>query len=549
MSAQDRKTIGVVATPHHLATSVGAAVLKEGGNAFDAMVAISLAIGVVQPYHSGIGGGCNITWQGADGANGHVQARGPAPAKLTRDLFLKEDGAPDYELVKAGGLAIAVPTLIAGLRSLHSQRGQRPWAQVCRAPLPLAADGFTTDFLLERTYRQMDPADKLTRYAPSATLQEPFAEGQRVSQPALAATLETIAQDPDALYSGALGTQIASHVQSIGGVLEQGDLSSYRPKQTALLACSYRGWRILAPGLPTIGALQTMLTLQILNHFDVGALTPGSGAHLHLVAEAIKLSYMARAECDSNASAAAIAQPENAARLTKLVRMERAIDFASGIAASGAIPRDAGSCTSHFCVADGAGNVVSQTQTVRSYFGSGVIEPSSGIVLNDTISDFSLQPGEVTTQGIRYNGEFNLLAPGAESASSQSPIIAIHPETGDIIAAGAAGGPKIVSATVQALVNCIDFGMSARASAAAPRVHCHGAEVEVEGGNGVAARLEALGHSVKKVRSIAIMQTIRCTDGVWDGGADPRGPGAAAVVSNLDGTATVRSYGYWVGGQ
>jgi len=528
---------GIVAAPHHLAASVGADVLRHGGNAFDAAVAVSLAIGITQPYHSGIGGGCNITFLTAKGEAAHINARGPAPQQLTRELFLGADGTPTYDLVKAGGLAVTVPSLIAGLTTLHQGRGNLPWAKVCEAIVPLAADGFTADFRLASVYERSETRDKVARYAQESVFATPVHEGQKITQAQLAKTLNVLAQDPRSLYEGDIAKKLVTAVQRNGGVLSLDDLSQYRPEVTTLREGSYRGWQVLAPGLPTIGSLQTLLALRVLDRLSLD-LALNSVRHQHLVAEVVKATYVERAKAESDDAVSALIDDIIVKRLAASIDLEQAreVSFQDN--------QTDESCTSHFCVADAEGNVVSQTQTIRSHFGSGIVDPETGVVLNDSVGDFSLQPGEVTTQGIRYAGNYNLLTPGAEPASSQSPLIAVHP-SGDVIAVGAAGGPRIVSAALHALVNQVAFGLSPQIAVALPRAHSHGSATYVESEDAVADRLRALGHKVKTFAPAGITQTIRRRDGRWEGGADPRGPGGVAVVVEAeDGDKTVRKYGY-----
>ncbi len=518
------KQLGVVATPHSLATEVGTEILQNGGNAFDAAVAISLAIGVAQPYHSGIGGGCNSTFRMADGTMGHINARGPAPQALTRELFLQADGTPDHSRANIGGLAVTIPSLTAGLYRLHQGRGRLPWADLCLAPQRIATAGFAADFMLARVYSRQETVDKINRHPTGTVLGQPIQEGEPVVQPQMGETLAAIAADPRAVYSGAIAQQLVATVQRTGGVLSLADLATYQPQETPLHQIAYRDWQIFAPGLPTIGSLQTLLTLQILQHHDLRQLQSGSTAHYHLLAEAIRGTYALRAQMESDVEAAKLIEARYAQQLAAAIRPDRThpAHFAD-------ISTD--SCTSHFCVADAEGNIVSQTQTVRSHFGCGVIDPVTGIVLNDSVGDFSLQPGQVTTQGIRYQGNYNLVAPGAEPASSQSPLIALHSTSGDLLAAGAAGGPMIVSATVQGVINQIDFGMPPAEATAFPRVHTHGPVTFVEPTSGAAEALMTLGHTVEQLPAIAIMQTIRRQAGLWRGGADPRGPGQAATIA------------------
>ena len=535
---------GIIAAPHMLASEVGADVLSNGGNAFDAAVAVALAIGVTQPYHSGIGGGCNCTYRTASGDTGHVNARGPAPQLLSRSLFLNDQNVPNYDLVTRGGLASTIPSFMAGLFKLHSGRGKLPWSDVCLAPQSLAADGFKADFMLANVYHQEATAAKIARYGGASPLAKPIVVGQPVVQPQMAEALAALAKDSRAIYSGEIAQQIATTAQRVGGVLSTDDLASYQAEETKLNTITYRGWQIYVPGLPTIGSLQAMLALQILDRFDLNQWTPGSPQHLHLVAEAVRATYAARAE---------VAGPEDSAKFLKPAFVTQ---FAGQIRLGQIHPNfflttpldeaslGVESCTSHFCVADGEGNIVSQTQTIRSHFGSGVVDPTTGIALNDSVGDFSLQPGETTTQGIRYQGNYNLVAPGADPASSQCPLIAVHPDTGDMLAVGAAGGPRIVSATVQSLVNQIDYGMEPRLAAIFPRVHSHGPVTDLEPNSSAYNALAELGHQLKQRSPLGIMQTIRRRDDVWSGSADPRSPGGCIVVDNRNGQRTRQSYGY-----
>lgn len=527
-----KDSLGIVAAPHHLAASIGTSILKAGGNAFDAAVSVALAIGVSQPYHSGLGGGCNITYLTSSGEKAHINARGPASKNLHRDIFLKDD-VVDYDLVQTGGLAVTIPSFVAGLSELHEGRGKLTWEQVCSVVIPLASEGFSADFALEAVYNNAPTREKLVRYAEKSIFAKPVVAGQYIRQEQLAKTLSLIAKNRRAIYEGDLAKQVVDTVQRNGGVLNLDDLANYKPQLRTLNECQYREWRVLAPDLPTVGSLQTQLALSILNQFSVTQLGLGSAKHQHLIAEVVKASYLERAKVASNQEASAMIKEAISKRLAAEISLE-----GTRVASFEDEPRTE-SCTSHFCVADNEGNVVSQTQTIRSHFGSGIIDPETGIVLNDSVGDFSLKPGDLTTQGIRYQGTYNLLEPNAEPASSQSPLIALHPN-GDIIAAGAAGGPRIVSATLQALLNQIDFNMNPQIAVALPRVHSHGPITNVELEDSVAAALRDLGHSTEIAASAGIAQSICRRDGQWQGGADPRGPGAVSITDGK----TVKTYGY-----
>jgi len=314
---------GIVAAPHMLAAEVGAEVLSNGGNAFDAAVAVALAIGVTQPYHSGIGGGCNATYRTADGDVGHINARGPAPQQLNRALFLDQQGVPNYELATTGGLASTIPSFMAGLWELHHDRGLLSWADVCLAPQSLATDGFKADFMLAKVYAGEATAAKIAKYGGSSPFAQPITAGQPIVQPQMAETLASLAKYPRAIYSGAIADQIATTTQQFGGVLSTADLAGYHAEETKLNSITYRGWQLYIPGLPTIGALQTMLALQILDRFDLSQWTPGSPQHLHLVAEAVRATYAARAEIAGPDDSMRFLQPDFVDRFASQISMEQ----------------------------------------------------------------------------------------------------------------------------------------------------------------------------------------------------------------------------------
>ena len=523
-----------IAAPHLQASQIGAEVFFEGGNAFDAAVVVSLAIGVTQPYHSGIGGGCNITFY-TQGQGHHINARGPAPKNISLKLF-QENAQINYEKVKAGPLASTVPSLISGLKLLHTGRGNLAWSDLCNRVAELAKRRLSVDFMLANVYHAEETRAKIASYGKGSVFEHPLGEGSSYQQEALAETLTLLARDPDSLYRGELARQLVSTLSNQGGVLTLEDLASYEAHSTELYTFQYRDWQILAPGLPTIGALQTQLALKTLNTFSLRELGHNSAKYLDLIAKLLKLTYLKRAELEPSEIAEALSSDALARELAVLLKRPLTAQ---------ALDTDltSESCTSHFCVADDEGNLISQTQTIRSHFGSGVVDLASGIVLNDSIGDFSLKAGESTTQGIHYKGRFNLLDGGKEPASSQSPVIALQQATGDIIAAGAAGGPKIVSATLQTLLNQIDFDLGAQIAVALPRIHNHGQHSYLESAGQSAQDLEALGHELGPFAANGIAQTIRKRKTGWQAGADPRGPGGSCLL--IDKTKKVlRSYGY-----
>jgi len=537
---KENTTTGVVSSPHYLATEVGVKLLVKGGNAFDAAVGVSLAIGVVQPYLSGIGGGGSITFYTKEGLCGCYQGRGSAPALLDLSQFIDEDGVPDYALARSGSIACVVPSLVPTLMMMHDDLGVLPWKTVIDCVIPLASEGFLADTFLAQRTGDVDARKKIDSHNSSKLFSKRVQEGQRILQLEMANTLDMIGDDSNEVKNGSIASSLSHLIQEKGGVLSVADLEGYQPFKQPLVEGKYRQWRILAPATPTIGALQVLLALHILDNFQVDAYLYGSSQHLHLVAEALKLSFVARGRLDDEQDAVSLGDYDKSAEMAQLIDLDSALDVDSLYGQS-----DNESCTSHFSVADREGNVVSQTQTIGGTFGSGVIDPVSGIVINNLIGDFSLRVGDITTQGIRY-GSYNLLSPGLEPASSQSPIIAINMDDGQILTVGAAGGPKIVSASLQAVVNYIDFGLGIKGSVDAARLHCHGQQLEVESGISLAiqSELSEMGHDIVNVPRIALLQMI-CKSAVgWEGASDPRGPGRASILIEEQGHIVSRDFGY-----
>ena len=293
---------------------MGVRLLVEGGNAFDAAVGISLAIGVVQPYHSGIGGGGSITFLTKEGSSGCYQGRGSVPTGLERDQFLDEDGIPDYVAARSGPNACVVPALVQTLKMMHDDYGGLPWKTVIESVVPLASEGFLADsFMAERT-GDVDARRKIDTHKSSGLFSDGVHEGSYIFQPEMAACLSQIADDCNEVRSGSIADSLSGVVQEMGGVLSLADLESYQPFKQQLVEGKYRRWRILVPTTPTIGALQVLLSLHILDNFQLDDCLYGSSQHLHLVAEALKLSFVARGSLDSEDEAVSLGEYDKSHR-------------------------------------------------------------------------------------------------------------------------------------------------------------------------------------------------------------------------------------------
>jgi len=566
-SSSVRGMMGAVATSHGLATDAGAEILAKGGNAFDAAVAASLATGVVESYYSQLGGATIITYKTAHATPEVVQARGKTPHKLRREMFLDGDKVR-HDLLDMGPLSVMVPSLLAGLCDLWRKHGRMAWDKLVAPAIRLASEGFCVDGFLSDYHRNDKVQEKLEKYGgPPFVLSKPYLEkGDLWVQKDLANTLSQIAEKgADVFYRGTLAEKIAHHLKKQGGVMEYSDLAEYYPDHLKPLSTTYRGWTVTAPPVPSVGGPQILQALSVLEGFSLQDMGFASSEYLHLLIETLKLTFMERAELPAEGITQDMVTREYGAALANRIDRHKAMPF-SPDQRKGAKSRG----TSHFCVIDGEGNLVSVTQTVRDLFGSGVVIPGTGVLLNNLVADFIVKPhGKRSGQTIR-EGTGNLVGPGLTPKSNKSPIVAYNEKTGAVIGIGAGGGPMIISGVLQVLINVIDFGMDLTNAQQAPRLHYHGDQVEVEGWipGDVLSRLEAKGHDVRvfggrarmrwaggkvadegppvarRVMPCIVQCVARDEKGEFDAAADPRGPGNALILGKYESGLWAERYGY-----
>lgn len=536
-------TRGAVASDHPEASRVGARMLAEGGNAIDAAVATALALGVVNPSSSGLGGGgFAIIWDASEGVAYAVDFRETAPAALGPDDFVR-DGELDPTLSRVGGLAVGVPGEVAGLETLWRRHGALPWAQVVEPALRLAADGFEVHWFLARAVRvvvgRVGIDDGLGKWL--APRGEPLRAGQRIKRSALAWTLEQVARSGAAgFYRGPVADDLVAAVRARGGVMTLEDLQGYQVVDREPLEGTWNGMRVVTMPLPSSGGLQLLEMLGILDAggFDLAALGAGSSAALHVIAEVLKHGFADRARLlgdDPRARAlgSKLLEPARLARLAGRIRPQRVQPHASygaSSVAAKALPDDGG--TSHLCAVDADGNAVALTTTVNGYFGSGVVGPRSGVVLNNEIDDFSLAPGRANMFGL-VQSEANLVGPGKRPLSSMTPALLLR--DGVVVGCfGGSGGPKIISNTFQTILNVFAFGMDVRAAIEAPRIHhqwlpdalLHEPEIPAD----VVQNLERRGHALEVLGSLTAVQAVVVgEDGVIQAASDARKAGAPAA--------------------
>jgi gamma-glutamyltranspeptidase / glutathione hydrolase len=535
---------GVVATDTLEASRAGAELLGRGGNAVDAAVAAALALGVVSPSGSGLGGGGFLVYWSEREQRAYVlDFRETAPRASTRDMFVV-DGKAVAARSRVGGLSVAVPGEPAGLAEAERRFGKLGLAAAAAPAIRLAQKGFVAlprvAAVAARAEKDTPPDDLLMMRVlrPGG---RPLAAGQRVDNPELARTLERLARDgSDGFYRGEVARAIVDEVARRGGLLTLDDLSEYRAVWRDPLQGHYRGRTLWTAPPPSGGAtlIETLQVLEARTPKGLPAVGAGGSAADHLIIESLKHAFADRARllgdpAFSDVPVARLTDPAYARKLAARIG-EHASPPSSyggdGPAVAPSAPRDHG--TSHLCVADREGNVVALTTTINLPFGARF--SAAGVVLNDEMDDFSAQPGAPNAFGLVGN-EANAVAPGKRPLSSMSPVI-VSDANGAVMCAGGSGGPLIVSETAQAIIHVLDFGMNAVAAVSAPRVHSQWVPdrvfVEHEVPVDVRENLEKRGHKVSPPPgevSLSAAQVILLKPDRLEAASDPRKGGAPAA--------------------
>lgn len=528
---------GYVATVSPLATRAGLDALKAGGNAVDAAIAAALTLGVVDGHNSGLGGGCFLLIRLADGRVFAIDGRETAPATATRDMFLRE-GKADVNLSQTGPLAAGVPGQFAALSYASTNFGKLPLRRLLESAAKVADEGF----IIDRTYgRNLSSSAENLRKFPASRAMLLNADGgapkvgDRLRLPDLARSLRTMAeQGAGWFYMGDFPRLTDQWMRGNGGLLTTNDFAAYRPKLREPIRTTYRGFEIIGFPPPSSGGVHVAQILNILEHFDLKAMGADSADFVHVVTEAMKLAFADRAhwlgDPDLVPVPRGLVARDYSAAFAKRISMTRAMPVPTHGEPPNATSDVFKKHTTHFSVADAEGNWVACTSTINTSFGSKVVVPGTGIVLNNEMDDFSAQPGVANYFGL-VGAEANAVAPGKRPLSSMSPTIVLK-DGKPILAVGAAGGPTIISQTLLAIIRTIDFGMAPKAALAASRFHHQWQpdELRVENSlpSAVVVELEKRGHKVGRVGTMGVSQVVsRSVNGGFDGASDPRVEGLA----------------------
>lgn len=487
----ERARHAMVASAHELASAAGIEILKRGGNAVDAAVAVAFALAVVHPEAGNLGGGGYMLVRMADGRVAAIDYRETAPRSAHPGMFR------DPMEARVGYKASAVPGTVAGLALAHSRFGTRPWRELLEPARRLAEKGFPASYRMELILALQVPVMK--QFPETAKLflhggERPLQQGEMLRQRDLAATIARLQRRGwREFYEGETARRIAADMAANGGTITYDDLKNYRAIERPPLRGNYRGYTILAVPPSTAGGVTVLEILNILEHFPAPPGTEGSSQARHLQIEAMKRAYRDRALhlADPAFHAAPLDRllsKQYAAELASSIRLDRATPSAelSGQASEG----EESAATTHFSVVDAAGNMVANTYTLNGFYGSQVVAKGTGVLLNDIMSAFSTRPGHP-----------NEIAPGKRPLSSMSPVIVLDRNGSPWCALGSPGALTIASTVSQVIVNLVDYKMSLRDAIEFPRIHHQHLPDRVDAEPGalvadVAEKLRSLGHTL-----------------------------------------------------
>ncbi len=527
----------MVISAHPEASKVGLAILQKGGNAYDAAIAVQFALAVVLPLAGNIGGGGFLVYRGHGGTAGTLDFRETAPAGATRDMYLDQAGNVVPGLSTAGALAVGTPGTVAGMVALHDKLGHLPWADLVAPAVRLAHGYALTEKEAGGLNRTRDEFIKYNPGNPPAYVRPAgppvWRPGDTLRLPALAATLARIRDQKRAgFYQGETARYLLQEMRTRGGLITQQDLDAYQPKWRAPLRGQYRGYDVITMPPPSSGGVALLQVLQMLGPVNVGALGYHSPAATHLLTEAERRVYADRATYlgDPDFGHVPVAQLLNPAynkQRASTIRPDGRATPSARVTAGPGLPGYESNETTHYNVVDAAGNAVSCTTTLNGAYGSKVVVPGAGFLLNNEMDDFSAKAGVPNAYGL-VGGTANAIAPGKRMLSSMTPTILARGGKLALVV-GSPGGSTIITSVLQTIVGIVDYGLDPQQAVAAPRLHHQWLPdyIDVEAGALLPVAqdtLRARGYALHPRAPWGRIEAIEVLpNGQLSGGADPRG--------------------------
>ena len=470
----------MVASQHELASKIGVEIMKKGGNAIDAAIAVGLALAVVYPEAGNIGGGGFMLIRNAKGETHAIDYREMAPKAANRDIFVDKDG----NLIKGEGSstigyrASGVPGTLAGFDLAFKKygSGKVKWSDLVRPARLIAQNGYVLSYRLAELFKSYK--ENLEKFEDSKRIflnnGKFFEEGDLFRQPELAQTLTRVERGgAQEFYNGRTAKMIADDMKAHNGLITLEDLKNYRAKERMPLKGTYRGYEIISMPPPSSGGIVMLEVLNILEGYDLHKMQYNSAAKYHVLAEAMRRAFADRAEFMgdpdfTNVPVERLTDKKYAEQRRSSISLTKA--STSKEVGHGDIPGAESMDTTHFTVVDPAGTVVTNTYTINDLYGSQVTAKGTGILLNDEMDDFAARPGKANLYGL-IQGEKNSVQPGKRPLSSMTPTIVLRKDGSVWFALGARGGPRIISAVIQTVINVIDHNMGIQEAIDAPRIH------------------------------------------------------------------------------
>ena len=532
---------GIVSSQEALASGAGASILAAGGNAIDAAVATAYALAVTLPQAGNLGGGGFLVFWNQPERRGYaLNFREMAPRRAHKDLFLNADGSVNRKLATRSLLSTGVPGTVAGLLKAQERFGALSRSEVMAPAIRLAEQGFPVYPVLADSLKraapllQADPSAKAIYYKSDG---EPYAAGEILRQPLLAATLRRIAQQGrSGFYQGPLAQELEILMRQGGGLMDRQDLAAYTAPWVEPVQGNFRGLKVLSMPPPSSGGVTLIQMLNLLEPFDLAGMGLNSADSIHTLVEAMNLAYRDRNSELGDPDQVKVPVPRLTSKayansLRSLIRPQRHTPSAD---LGGTAPLPANSTnTTHLSVADQQGSLVALTTTLNFAYGNGVAIPGTGVLLNNEMDDFTSKPGVPNAYGL-VQGEKNAIAPGRRPLSSMTPTVVLNADGSPWLATGTPGGSRIITTVLQVLLNRVVHGLNLATSVLSPRIHSQLWPDRVQIEQGISPDtinlLEQWGHAIQRSRAMGSANSVEVqTSGGSLGVADPRRPEGAAV--------------------
>jgi len=527
---------GMVVSQHYLATNAGHSILAKGGNAYDASIAVAFALAVVLPRAGNIGGGgFMVMFDEASHESYSIDYRETAPEAATKNMFLASDGSVDKKRVTQGILSIGVPGTVYGMWEVHKKFGSMPWSKLLAPAIELAEDGFLiSPFMADALNKRYEKLGKYKNFKNIFYSNYPVQMHQRLKQPNLANTLKIISSNGvRGFYEGEVATKIDAYMKENGGLITKQDLKNYRPIWRDTLHGEFNEHKIVTMGPPSSGGVHIIQMLNILENYDLLMMGHNSPTYTALLTESMKYAYADRSKYLGDPKffevpVQSLISKEYAKKIANKIKLN--FITPSEKILPGSELENESQDTTHFSIADKNGNIVSNTYTLNSGFGSGVVIDGTGILMNNEMDDFVSAPGVPNQFGL-IGGEANKIEPFKRPLSSMTPTIILK-DGKPVYATGSPGGSRIITTVLQFLLNTLVFKMEISDATVVPRIH-HQWKPDVlmlETGFDIqhAAKIESLGQKIYLSGPGTALESIEIKNDLFYGFGDTRRPDSSA---------------------